>query len=110
MRYVVIQDFQTPLRRFREGVRVDDADIDGPLTALEWVDRGYLGAAGPEAEEGGEIHHIDAAVQVAAAPPKAETFIAADVAAAAEAATKPAVASTDADAEVPPESSSRRRS
>lgn len=40
--YVVAKPFKTPLRRFAVGAEVGAADIDGPLTAEDWVERGYL--------------------------------------------------------------------
>lgn len=51
MLYTVLQPFKTPIHRFAVGDEVDDSDIDGPLTAAEWAERGYLGAPEPVAED-----------------------------------------------------------
>lgn len=51
MRYVVVQEFKTPQHRFPLGTLVDDTEIDGPLTALDWVERGYLGSVKPTEED-----------------------------------------------------------
>lgn len=50
MQYIVLKPFKTPVRRLREGVLINDSDVDGPLSALEWADRGYLGPV-PVADE-----------------------------------------------------------
>lgn len=51
MRYQVTEEFKTPLHRFRIGDEVEDTDIDGPLTALDWFDKGYLGHIPPAEED-----------------------------------------------------------
>lgn len=42
MRYRVLKTFQTPNHRLVEGAIIGAADIDGPLTAADWMQRGYL--------------------------------------------------------------------
>lgn len=51
MRYTVKEEFVTPLHRFPEDAEIDESEIDGPLSAEEWVARGMLSpvtAAEPE--------------------------------------------------------------
>lgn len=60
MRYAVMQDFRTPTHRFVAGDEIDDSEIDGPLLASDWVDRGYLGPVADEdlaalRQEAGEL-------------------------------------------------------
>lgn len=38
MRYTVVQDFHTPLRRFRAGTEIDAADLDGSLSVERWAE------------------------------------------------------------------------
>lgn len=57
MQYVVLRPFKTPLRRFPEGLKVDDSELDGPLLAAAWAERGYLG----EADDGLDVLRAEAA-------------------------------------------------
>lgn len=62
MRYVVTQEFKTPLRRFRVGDEVDEADVDGPLTAIDWASKGYLGPVAASEEDLTALHAEAAAL------------------------------------------------
>lgn len=42
MSYIVTKPFKTPTRRLSAGDEIDAADLDGPLTADDWVDLGFL--------------------------------------------------------------------
>lgn len=48
MRYTVIEAFATPLHRFHAGMEIDDVEIDGPLSALDWVELGKLDSPGQD--------------------------------------------------------------
>lgn len=51
MRYVVLEEFKTTIHHFRPGDEVDDMEVDGPLTAIEWADLGKLGSVAPADED-----------------------------------------------------------
>lgn len=55
MRYLVLQPFKTPIRRFHVGMEVDDTDVDGPLLAAEWAERRFLGMPEPAEEDIGAL-------------------------------------------------------
>jgi hypothetical protein len=48
MRYTVLEEFRTPIHHFYPEDVVDDVDIDGPLSVMDWVDRGKLGPVSAE--------------------------------------------------------------
>jgi hypothetical protein len=51
MRYVVLEAFKTPIHRFHVDDVVDDSEIDGMFTALQWADMGKLGPVAAEDED-----------------------------------------------------------
>lgn len=49
--YVVAKPFKTPTRRFAVGAEISAAELDGPMTAEDWVARGFLESAAAPALE-----------------------------------------------------------